>query len=143
MFYGQDQNPRRGTPPPLCYIYGMGSYQFAGQPLAISQFSYNLPNNVDYIKTSVGGNPAVTAKASAPANRTDGTGVEKGGVPPAPQFTPIAEPNTVSWVPTKIQLQVSCVPMMSRNQVSNEFSFEKYATGALLNGAGKLSGGFW
>lgn len=143
MFYGQDQNPRRGTPPPLCYIYGMGSYQFAGQPLAISGFNYSLPNNVDYIQTSLGTGTAPTAAATTPPNRTAGTGVAPGGVLPPPQFTPIAEPNTVSWVPTKIQLTINCVPMMSRNQVSNEFSFEKYATGALLNGVGKLAGGFW
>jgi hypothetical protein len=143
MFYGQDQNPRRGTPPPLCYIYGMGSYQFAGQPLAMTQFSYNLPQNVDYIKTTVGTSEAPTAAATAEPNRTDGTGVTKGGVLPAPQYTPISEPNSVSWVPTRIQINVSCAPMMSRNQVSNEFSFEKYATGSLLNGVGKSTGGFW
>lgn len=143
MFYGQDQNPRRGTPPPLCYIYGMGSYQFAGQPLAISGFNYNLPNNVDYIQTTVGGSNPSTAAATTPPDRTAGTGVAPGGVTPPPQFAPIAEPNSVSWVPSKIQLSVSCVPMMSRNQVSNEFSFEKYATGTLLNGVYSQTGGFW
>lgn len=143
MFYGQDQNPRRGTPPPLCYIYGMGSYQFAGQPLAISGFSYNLPNNVDYIQTSMGGRNPSTAAATTPPNRTDGTGVAPGGVPPPPQFAPVAEPGTISWVPSKIQLSINCVPMMSRNQVSNEFSFEKYATGSLLNGVDTFRGGFW
>lgn len=145
MFYGQDQNPRRGTPPPLCYIYGMGSYQFAGQPLAISQFSYNLPNNVDYITTSVGRGDTQTATTSATEQppRMAGTGVARGGVLPPAQFTPIAEPGTVTWVPSKIQLSITCVPMMSRNAVSNEFSLEKYATGSLLNGVTKQFGGFW
>ena len=139
MFYGQDENPRRGTPPPLCYIYGMGSYQFAGQPLAISQFSYNLPNNVDYIKTSVSG---AAAPLSLPS-RLDGTFCAPGGVLPPPNFTPIQEPDTISWVPSKIQLSITCVPMLSRNAVSNRFSLEQYATGALLNGIGKPGGGFW
>jgi hypothetical protein len=140
MFYGQDENPRRGTPPPLCYIYGMGSYQFAGQPLAIQQFSYNLPNNVDYIKTSVGDND--TSSNPAPTRLT-GTGARAGGTPDRGNFRPIAEQDTVSWVPSKIQLSVTCVPMMSRNAVSNIFSFEEYATGKLLNGIQKRSGGFW
>lgn len=143
MFYGQDQNPRRGTPPPLCYIYGMGNYQFAGQPLAISGFSYSLPNNVDYIQTSLGGRTPSTASATVPPGRTAGTGVGPGGVAEVPQFTPIAESGTISWVPSKIQLSISCVPMVSRNQVSNEFSFEKYATGSLLNGLYTRTGGFW
>ena len=140
MFYGQDENPRRGTPPPLCYIYGMGSYQFAAQPLAVSQFSYNLPNSVDYIKTSVGGN---TTSVTSQPSRMAGTGAAKGGVLPPPNFTPIAEPDTVSWVPSKIQLSITCVPMMNRNSVSNGFSFQKYATGELLNGVSKRFGGFW
>lgn len=141
MFYGQDQNPRKGTPPPLCYIYGMGSYQFAGQPLAIQQFSYNLPNNVDYITTSTGeGEPAPSTQQPP---RLAGTGAAPGGTPPPPQFAPIAEPGTVTWVPSKIQLSITCVPMMNRNAVSNEFSLEKYATGSLLNGITKEFGGFW
>jgi hypothetical protein len=142
MFYGQDENPRKGTPPPLFYIYGMGSYQFAGQPLAIQQFSYNLPNNVDYITTSTGTGESEASAATQPA-RMAGTGVDKGGVLPPPQFTPIAEAGTVSWVPSKIQLSITCVPMMNRNAVSNVFSLEKYATGTLLNGIGKDVGGFW
>jgi hypothetical protein len=143
MFYGQDENPRRGTPPPLCYIYGMGSFQFAGQPLAISGFTYNLPNNVDYIRTSVGTGSTTATPTNAQPSRMEGTGAAPGGVLPPPQFQPIAAPGTVTWVPSKIQLNVSCVPMMNRNAVSNEFSFEKYATGELLNGVNTFTGGFW
>jgi hypothetical protein len=143
MFYGQDESPRRGTPPPLCYIYGMGSYQFAGQPLAIQSFSYNLPNNVDYIQTSVGTDTTTATPPTTQPARMEGTGVARGGVLPPPQFAPIAEPGTVSWVPSKIQLAIQCVPMMNRNSVSNEFSLEKYATGSLLNGVGGRTGGFW
>jgi hypothetical protein len=138
MFYGQDENPRRGTPPPLCYIYGMGSYQFAGQPLAISQFSYNLPNNVDYIKTTA--TPTVRRDR---LSRLTGTGADPGGVNPPPDFTSTTQPDNVSWVPSKIQLSITCVPMVNRNAVSNEFSLTDYATGALLNGVGTVSGGFW
>jgi hypothetical protein len=140
MFYGQDENPRRGTPPPLCYIYGMGSYQFAGQPLAISQFSYNLPNNVDYIKTSSNN---VSAALGSLATRLSGTGAAPGGKTPPPSYIPTQEPDTISWVPSKIQLSITCVPMLSRNQVSNRFSLQDYASGALLNGIGKPGGGFW
>jgi hypothetical protein len=152
MFYGQDQNPRRGTPPPLCYMFGMGNYQFAAHPLAIQSFSYSLPADVDYIKTvspSLTGAKVATAEATkttAPAGRLDGTGADKGGVQPSPTTKQIGytgEPGTVTWVPTKIQLAITCVPMMSRNQVSNKFSLKDYANGTLLNGIGKPGGGFW
>jgi hypothetical protein len=51
MFYGQDSNPRGGTPPPLCYLTGLGAFQFNNNPMVISNFAYNLPNDVDYIRT--------------------------------------------------------------------------------------------
>jgi hypothetical protein len=152
MFYGQDQNPRRGTPPPLCYMFGMGNYQFAAHPLAIQGFTYSLPADVDYIKTvspSLTGAKVATAEATkttAPADRLAGTGADKGGVQPAPTTKQVGytgEPGTVTWVPTKIQLAITCIPMMSRNQVSNKFSLKDYANGTLLNGIGKPGGGFW
>jgi hypothetical protein len=51
MFYGQDIDPRGGTPPPLCYLSGLGLYQFNNHPLVLSNFTYTLPNDVDYIRT--------------------------------------------------------------------------------------------
>jgi hypothetical protein len=47
MFYGQDQNPQRGLPPPLVYLTGFGQYQFDHHPAVISSFSYNFPQDVD------------------------------------------------------------------------------------------------
>lgn len=152
MFYGQDSNPRRGTPPPLCYMFGMGNYQFAAHPLAITGFSYNLPNTVDYIKTISPSDTGISQPAESfkpfgnSLKRLAGTGADSGGTLPPVDFTQLGysgEPDTVSWVPTQIQISVSCLPMMSRNQVSNKFSLKDYATGALLNGIGKQGGGFW
>lgn len=48
MFYGQDAE--RGTPPPLVYLTGLGEYQFNKHPCVISNFAYNLPPDVDYIR---------------------------------------------------------------------------------------------
>jgi hypothetical protein len=58
MFYGQDQNPKAGTPPPLCYLYGYGPYQFNAHPLVVTNFTMTLPDQVDYIRA---GNPQLTA----------------------------------------------------------------------------------
>jgi len=55
MFYGKDSSPIRGTPPPLCYLSGYGQYQFDKHPLVITNFTYSLPNDVDYIRA---GDPA-------------------------------------------------------------------------------------
>jgi hypothetical protein len=145
MFYGQDSNPKNGTPPPLCYMFGMGGYQFAAHPLAIQGFSYTLPDDVDYIKTT-SASPAGTPKPSkytASDNRLAGSGVGKGGKGPGPNFSTSPGNDTVTWVPTRIQMSITCVPIMSRNSVSNRFSLRDYASGALLNGTRVPGGGMW
>lgn len=145
MFYGQDENPKNGTPPPLCYMFGMGGYQFAAHPLAISGFSYNLPDDVDYIKTtseSPAGAPTPST-ANPSEGRLAGTGVEKGGTGPAPDFKNNAKNEAVTWVPTRIQMSITCVPIMSRNAISNRFSLRDYASGKLVLGTKQPGGGMW
>lgn len=155
MFYGQDQYPIRGTPPPLCYIYGLGGYQFAAQPLAIRDFNYNLPNDVDYIQTTAPTYQTTTVNdgevsdylttlptfPDVAADRLGET-CSVGGKPPPPKFLNVPK-DIVTYVPTKISITVGCVPMMSRNQVSNYFSLEQYASGQLVKGTSRQGGGFW
>jgi len=156
MFYGQDSNPKNGTPPPLCYIYGMGGYQFDALPLAITNFTYNLPADVDYILTtgaSPAGSPqpAVKNKNNQPTNllsglsRLLGVGVGAGGTPAPPVYpsTPSSISDSTTWVPTKIQLAITCAPVISRNAVSNKFSLRDYASGNLLRGSKNPGGGMW
>jgi LysM repeat protein len=157
MFYGQDSNPKNGTPPPLCYIYGMGGYQFDALPLAISGFTYNLPQDVDYIPTT-GAFPAGTPQPTVLDKNTDSSVnsspsetrlrgiIGPGGTPSLPSFpsTPSSSINQdTTWVPTKIELAISCLAVMSRNLVSNKFSLRDYGTGQLLRGSGKPYGGMW
>lgn len=148
MFYGQDQDPKRGTPPPLCYLTGMGTFQFSAHPLAITGFSYNLPNDVDYIKTVAVYDPGAQQPSTGnnvTPSRMTGLNVGPGGKAKSPQFSGLSSNQTgeVTWVPTKIQLTITCIPMQSRNQVSNLFSLEKYATGDLLKGTTNPGGAFW
>jgi hypothetical protein len=155
MFYGQDQSPKAGTPPPLCFIHGMGGYQFANHPLAITGFSYSLPNDVDYIKTTTPSSPginksllnALSSFVSNPTtNRLQTIGVAVGGAClAASNFISASTPGPAetTWVPTKIQLSINCVPIVSRNQVSNIFSLNDYATGKIFNGTNNVNGGFW
>ena len=148
MFYGQDSEPKNGTPPPLCYLYGMGGYQFDALPLAISGFNYSLPQDVDYIKTT-GASPAGSPQPSVLNGATNtgrlGSSLLPGGkgAPPSYGSTPKSSNQDATWIPTKIQLSVTCLPIMSRNQVSNNFSVKNYATGSLLQGSKQKGGGFW
>lgn len=144
MWYGQDTSPIAGTPPPLCYLTGLGGYQFNNHPLAVTSFTYNLPNDCDYIKTTAP-SPAGTAQPSSPSVGNDrlGNKLSKGGVLPEVNFQIYGNPDQITYVPTKIQLVVGCVPIMSRHTVSSKFELEKYATGDLLLGNRNTFKGIW
>ena len=147
MFYGNDNDPRNGTPPPLCYISGMGTYQFCQHPLAITAFNYTLPDDVDYIRTTLsaaaGFNPIRPPTKQCEITgigprdrllRLNTGGITAGGYRPSAAFTSASNSAEVTWVPTKIQLSIACVPIMSRNRISNDFSLREYASGKLLGG---------
>ena len=152
MFYGQDQNPKIGTPPPLCYLSGLGAFQFDAHPLAVTGFNYALPTDVDYIRAGSTPTPAGVSKAPAntPINsfsvsgsRANANGVNPGGGVAPPQFTPPAGSRDVTYVPTKMSISISAVPIVTRNDISNKFSLTEYATGKLLRGTQRQGGGIW
>jgi hypothetical protein len=146
MFYGQDA--QRGSPPPLTYLSGLGDYQFNNHPCLVTSFNYTLPADVDYISSGSPNNlglnlqplqnlysttlnavaPTVTRLASAflPVGAQNAT--------PAPLQALLANP---TYVPTKMDMQITLLPVQSRSQVSKQFSLKNFANGNLLKG------GFW
>ena len=152
MFYGQD--PQRGAPPPLVYLSGLGEYQFNDHTCVISSFTYNLPNDVDYIavtpnnqginlsdrQTLTSSSPPSTL--SAAINRLKNAGLSKGAKPVGPIDLGVVN-QTVSgtgqttYVPTKMDITITLLPINTRKQVSQEFSLNRYANGDLLKK------GFW
>lgn len=150
MFYGQDQNPNNGTPPPLCYLTGLGAFQFDKHPLAITAFNYTLPTDVDYIRatntTTTGGvnksftDNVITGAVDLAKQRL--IGLLPGGLTKNPNFqNALAGSIEPTYVPTKMQIQISAIPIVTRNDISREFSLKKYATGELLRGSKRSSGG--
>jgi hypothetical protein len=157
MFYGQD--PQRGTPPPLVYLTGLGEFQFNEHPCVVQSFTYDLPVDVDYIRarspnvnnsnmlnkrqsgnptgpgTTFGGGILGNVLGGA-INRLANAGLPKGGMskPPAPASF---GQNTPTYVPTKMTIAISLLPVQSRKQQSQQFSLRQYANGDLLKG------GFW
>jgi hypothetical protein len=155
MFYGQDAE--RGSPPPLVYVTGLGEYQFNEHACVISNFNYSLPPDVDYIRArstlassagvTQGGTGLMWQRSLAPSAtasynlssiwaRLTGANVPVGAVnyPPAP---PNLGKNSPTYVPTKMQMMLTLLPIQSRQQVSQQFSLKAYANGNLLKG------GFW
>lgn len=158
MFYGQDGNngPKAGTPPPLCYLNGYGQYQFNEHPCLVSNFTYNLPNDVDYIRA---GSPTVqpgtntnSFESKKPFSFTDlfslsklraqGSRLKTNSMSAEPNWKNYSNANA-TYVPTKMQIQLNLIPIVTRNDISKNFSLEKYATGSLLKGRTRSGGGMW
>lgn len=156
MFYGKDA--QRGAPPPLVYLIGYGDFQFNGHPCLISTFNYNLPHDVDYIRANNPNNYGTnmlnrrtsttsTAPAIASINRlanaidSFGRSLFPGAISsiPSPGSVPgsVNNLNRSTYVPTKMEIQLTLLPVQSRAQVSKQFSVKSFA-----NGDG-LKGGFW
>lgn len=152
MFYGQDQNPKNGVPPPLVYLSGFGTYQFDNHPLAITNFTYTTPTDVDYIRAgsqtnmpgqNVSGQTGVlnTLASAASAVRL----LTSNLTARAPNFRTqnSAINSDATYVPTKLSISITAVPVVSRNDISNRFSLKEYASGKLLQGSKNNGGGIW
>lgn len=164
MFYGQDKE--RGTPPPIVYLWGFGEYQFANHPCLVSSFNYSLPNGVDYIRTQASnqnlqldrqrptasgstfgqlfagtGLDSVTTRISTLTNLLTGNPIGRGANASNSGDLGLSIVNNTSlttYVPTKMEIQVTLLPLQTRKQVSQEFSLKAFANGSLLKGRG-----FW
>lgn len=146
MFYGQDVH--RGSPPPLVYLSGLGDYQFNNHPCVVSQFNYSLPADVDYISSGSPNNLGLnlqplqnlyssTLNAVAPTVTRLATAFLPVGAENAARAPLQALLNNPTYVPSKIDLVISLLPVQSRAKVSQQFSLENFANGNLLKG------GFW
>jgi hypothetical protein len=152
MFYGKDQNPTNGTPPPLVYLDGFGTYQFNKHPLLITNFALSLPNDVDYIRATT--NPTVPAGATKDSENkvlegisvTEArlNGITPGGNNPPARWT-MQESGVPTYVPTKMQIQLNAIPVISRKDISDNFSLQGYANGSLLLGRSNpnIGAGIW
>lgn len=155
MFYGQDAE--RGTPPPLVTLSGFGEYQYNNHLCVVSNFTYNLPNTVDYVRVnpnnlgltlagrrnSVNSNPFTLSSIT---NRLASAGLWPGAEPgqQSPGRQDLGYVNqtvdgtsATTYVPTRMDITVTLLPIQTRSQVSQQFSLKKFADGSLLRG------GFW
>ena len=110
MNYGTD-----GSPPPVVRLNGYGDYIFKNVPVVISNFTVDLPVEVDYIAVSL------NAKSE---------GENDMGIPTT------YNSSGTTWVPTLSQITVTCKPTYSRRQVS-QFDLNQFVNGNyVLDGRG-------
>jgi hypothetical protein len=163
MFYGQDKF--RGTPPPLLYLSGLGEYQFDNHPVVLTNFTYTLPSDVDYINAYPnGGTTGINGASLTPFQqpgfgrelgafggainnvlRLFGAGLTTRGTPTSQSATPSYKSSNTTRVPTKLSISLTFNPMITRYAVSNKFSLTDYANGKLLQGSKNPGngGGMW
>jgi hypothetical protein len=151
MFYGQGDF--RGSPPPLVYLSGLGEYQFNKHPCLVSSFSYSLPDGVDYIRAWAPNNYGnlfsqraktggiSTNPIGAVLSRLETIKIPVAAEPKSPTPSNINQNvnnlTGATYVPTKIEINVTLLPTNTRAQVSQQFSLKKYADGSLIKG------GYW
>lgn len=149
MFYGQD--PQRGAPPPLVYLSAFGAYQYVDAPCVISQFNYNLPTDVDYIRARSPNQDGTNLlkrrdRKSLPTNAFSAAlqrlkNARPGGLPVGGQVNKPAPPTlglqSPTYVPTRMEITIVLHPMQSRRQVSQQYSTKEYGPGRLT------PKGFW
>ena len=105
MFYG-DNGSNTGNPPPIVKFNGYGEYVFKNVPCVVTSFNVDLPQDVDYMKTTISG---------AEAGETEGA------------------PGT--WVPTQSLMAVTLQPVYSRSHVE-QFSLNDFINGNLISTRG-------
>ena len=151
MFYGQDPS-FKGSPPPIVELSGYGQFQFNNHPCLVSNFNYTLPNGVDYIRVTPNNrslnlanrrNPISSSSVTIDSvvNRLQNAGLPAGAEPRRQDLGSVA--GVVSgtqqdtFVPTKMEIQLTLLPIQTREQVSKGFRLDEFARGNLLRG------GFW
>ena len=146
MFYGQDA--QRGSPPPLVFLSGLGDYQFNNHPCVVTSFAYNLPADVDYISSGSPNNLGLNLQPLQNLYSTTLNAVSPTVTRLAAAFLPPGAQNAIpaplqsllnnpTYVPSKIDIDITLLPVQSRQQVSKQFSLKNFANGNLLKG------GFW
>jgi hypothetical protein len=120
MYYGQSEP--QGMPPPVVKLSGYGDYVFNNVPVVITNFTVDMPQDVDYIATEIG------ASSSTRTQDLDSR----------PQFTNIQAASAISFAPSESTITVTCQPIYSRSQ-TEKFSLNSFVKGDYVsNGSGYI-----
>ena len=114
MFYGGEAETL-GAPPPVVHLSGYGDFIFNKVPVIITQFTIDLPQDVDYIAT---GHPQGVNEV--PPNH-----------PEAKQAATDKRANNIGWAPAQSLITVTVQPIYSRMKVS-KFNYGKFVNGDTL-----------
>jgi hypothetical protein len=132
----------------LVFLSGLGDYQFNNHPCVVSNFNYVLPADVDYISSGTPNNLGLNLQPLQNLYSTTLNAVSPTVSRLAAAFLPAGAQNVMpaplqgllnnpTYVPSKMEIQLTLFPVQTRSQVSKQFSLKGFANGQLLKG------GFW
>jgi hypothetical protein len=108
MNYGTDDE-NAGAPPPLVKLNGYGDYIFKNVPCVVTNFTVDLPADVDYVSASIeGGADSVSQQVVS---------------------------SKVTWAPTQSQMSVTLRPTYSR-RLTSSFNLKEFVNGDYLKNGG-------
>lgn len=124
MYYGQSEP--QGAPPPIVKLNGYGDFVFKEVPVIITNFTVDMPQDVDYISTELPVMGTVNSEPplyAGPGSSPAAGGTQKGGY---------------TYVPSESTITVSCQPIYSRAQ-TERFSLNSFVSGDYVaNGTGYI-----
>lgn len=161
MFFGQSVNA--GNPPPIVFLDGYGSHYFPHVPCVITNFSHQLPSDVDYLQVPVkstslesvdvpfDNNPMsqvnlydygtgdLKSESYAPNFGSKKMGPDDKGNVKKMQYSTLT---SYTRVPVQSSISISLRPVYSRKNIYERFNNEKFAAGQLLQDKKNGFGGF-
>ena len=131
MFYGGN-DAHIGAPPPVVKLNGYGDFIFNNVPVIVTQFTVDLPQDVDYVATGIPDPAQTQGQASQsnspghPANHSSSTHTQT-----------VDRRYGIGWAPAQSLITVTVQPIYSRREIE-QFSLQKYVNGGYV----KDKGGF-
>jgi len=107
---------RSGTPPPVLRFNYLGDYMFSNIPVVITNFSYLLEKDVDYVGIRL----------------PPGVGIEGEEAPPSVTGKTGGRQAPVTYVPTRMILTVQLQVQQNPKKVRENFDLEKFRQGQLV-----------
>lgn len=130
-----------GTPPPVLVFSGYGTEQFNNIPVVLRNFSYTLPEDVDYVTVQT--QEAQIISRDIDMTNIDALGNEIGnelqtqdnagaGIEPNWENVTKAFPNESTTIPSTMLFAIDIAPQYPPSQLRDEWNLKEYASGELL-----------
>ena len=118
MHYGQ--SPNKGAPPPVVKLNGYGDFTFKNVPVIITNFQFDLKEDVDYISTKL-------TEGEQAVNNYGGDDESMDAV--------ASTGGTYAWAPTESMITVGVVPQYSRTKQA-QFDLKDFVKNGGTKGSG-------